>query len=276
MKKLLLRLFLLALPFALYFGVFVAFDPADYFGVNGAVTADNSMVTRVKRFLEDPQDAVILGDSRMAHFDMALVEQVTGRPWSNLAFGGASMNESVDLFELALEENPDIDTVVFEASFYTLREGDARNRTDAILTAVQNPVAYLFNFNYNADMLQNILENVKHWMDPSYIVGEATDTGHWTDADYVDENGAPLPCFSRSSASHMPVSVAWQVSHNSSKTSRASATRGIFASIFLRISAGSMSIWMIRVRRSKTPGWRIARSPARVPIKIRRSEWWMA
>ena len=193
MKKLLLRLFLLALPFALYFGVFVAFDPADYFGVNGAVTADNSMVTRVKRFLEDPQDAVILGDSRMAHFDMALVEQVTGRPWSNLAFGGASMNESVDLFELALEENPDIDTVVFEASFYTLREGDARNRTDAILTAVQNPVAYLFNFNYNADMLQNILENVKHWMDPSYIVGEATDTGHWTDADYVDENAAPLP-----------------------------------------------------------------------------------
>lgn len=193
MKKFLVRLAALALPFVLYFGLFIAFDPADYFGLNGAVTADNSVVTRVKRFVEDPQNAVILGDSRMAHFDMDLVAQITGRPWSNLAFGGASMNESVDLFWLAAAQNPDIDTVVFEASFYTLRQGDTRNRTDAILTAVENPVAYLFNFNYNVDMLQNILENVKHWMDPGYVIGEATDTGHWTEADYVDESGARLP-----------------------------------------------------------------------------------
>lgn len=193
MKKFLFRLTALALPFLLYFGLFIVFDPADYFGVNGAPTAGNSVVTRVKRFVQNPQNAIILGDSRMAHFDMALVEQITGRPWSNLAFGGASMNESVDLFWLALEQNPEIDTVVFEASFYTLRQGDTRNRTDAILTAVNNPVAYLFNFNYNVDMLQNIVENVKHWIDPSYVIGEATDTGHWTDADYVDEHGDPLP-----------------------------------------------------------------------------------
>lgn len=193
MKKFLVRLAALALPFVLYFGLFIAFDPADYFGLNGAATADNSVVTRVKRFVEDPQNAVILGDSRMAHFDMDLVAQITGRPWSNLAFGGASMNESVDLFWLAAAQNPDIDTVVFEASFYTLRQGDTRNRTDAILTAVENPVAYLFNFNYNVDMLQNILENVKHWMDPGYVIGEATDTGRWTEADYVDESGARLP-----------------------------------------------------------------------------------
>lgn len=193
MKKFLLRLAALALPFVLYFGLFVAFDPADYFGVNGASTAGNSVVTRVKRFVENPQDAIILGDSRMAHFDMDLVAQVTGRAWSNLAFGGASMNESVDLFWLAVQQNPGIDTVVFEASFYTLRQGDTRNRTDAILTAVNNPVAYLFNFNYNVDMLQNVLENVRHWLDPSYVIGEATDTGHWTEADYVDETGARLP-----------------------------------------------------------------------------------
>lgn len=193
MKKLCLKLLCIALPFLLYFGVFVAFDPADYFGVNHASTAGNSVVTRVKRFLADPQDAIILGDSRMAHFDMDLVRRVSGRAWSNLAFGGASMNESIDLFWLAVEQNPEIDAVVFEASFYTLRRGDTRNRTEAILTAVENPVAYLFNFNYNVDMLQNILENVKHWRDPGYVIGEATDTGHWTDADYVDENGAPLP-----------------------------------------------------------------------------------
>ena len=51
MKKLCLKLLCVALPFLLYFGVFVAFDPADYFGVNHASTAGNSVVTRVKRCL---------------------------------------------------------------------------------------------------------------------------------------------------------------------------------------------------------------------------------
>ena len=193
MKKLCLKLLCVALPFLLYFGVFVAFDPADYFGVNHASTAGNSVVTRVKRFVDAPQNAIILGDSRMAHFDMDLVREVSGRAWSNLAFGGASMNESIDLFWLAVQQNPAIDAVVFEASFYTLRQGGTRNRTEAILTAVRNPAAYLFNFNYNVDMLQNILEHVKHWRNPNYVIGEATDTGHWTPADYLDETGAPLP-----------------------------------------------------------------------------------
>lgn len=193
MKKLCLKLLCVALPFLLYFGVFVAFDPADYFGVNHASTAGNSVVTRVKRFVDAPQNAIILGDSRMAHFDMDLVREVSGRAWSNLAFGGASMNESIDLFWLAVQQNPAIDAVVFEASFYTLRQGDTRNRTEAILTAVRNPAAYLFNFNYNVDMLQNILEHVKHWRNPNYVIGEATDTGRWAPADYLDETGAPLP-----------------------------------------------------------------------------------
>ena len=43
MKKLCLKLLCVALPFLLYFGVFVAFDPADYFGVNHASTAGNSV-----------------------------------------------------------------------------------------------------------------------------------------------------------------------------------------------------------------------------------------
>ena len=53
-------------------------------------------------------------------------------------------------------------------------------------------------------MLQNILENAKHWMDPSYIVGEATDTGHWTDADYVDETARRCPTGATSSSTPAP------------------------------------------------------------------------
>ena len=63
------------------------------------------------------------------------------------------MAESIDLFYLAAEENPNLDTCYFEVSFYTLRTGDDRNRMEHIRTLVENPLAYLFNFDCNADML---------------------------------------------------------------------------------------------------------------------------
>lgn len=188
MKKLCLKLLCLALPFVLYFGAFVYFEPYDYFGLKGGAQNEDSVITRVRSYLNAPEDSILLGDSRMAHFDLDLVAQVTGRPWSNLAFGGASMNESIDLFYLAAQRNPNLKECVFEVSFYTLRQGDARNRMQAIETVVENPVAYLFNFNYNADMLNNALLILS-----GGTPGATRDEGHWTDADWTDENGGALP-----------------------------------------------------------------------------------
>lgn len=187
MKKLLLRLFCLALPFLLYFGAFLYFEPYDYFGLKGGAVSEDSYITRIRSFLNHPQDSIILGDSRMAHFDMALVEEVSGTAWSNLAFGGASMNENLDLFYLAAEKT-DLKRCVFEVSFYTLREGDARNRMQAITTVVENPFAYLTNFNTNVDMLNEAAQRLR-----GIQTGATRDAGSWSEEDYVDENGAPLP-----------------------------------------------------------------------------------
>lgn len=188
MKKLLPKLALLALPFLLYAVLFFVFEPYDYFGFKGGAANEDSMLTRVKSYLAAPTDAVILGDSRMAHFDMALVDEVSGEPFKNLAFGGASLSESIDLFDLALQANPNLTTCYFEVSFYSLRTGDARNRTGAIKKVIENPFAYLFNFNFNADMLDELLARLR-----GIQTGATRDEGKWTDADYLDENGAPLP-----------------------------------------------------------------------------------
>ena len=157
MKKILPRLALLAAPFLVYFALFFAFEPYDYFGVKGGASSEDSVITRVRAYLSAPEDAIILGDSRMAHFDMNAVAEASGRGWSNLAFGGASLNESIDLFYLAAENNPSLNTCYFGVSFYTLRAGDSRNRMEAIGTVVKNPVAYMLNFDYNADMLGELL-----------------------------------------------------------------------------------------------------------------------
>ena len=110
MKKILPRLALLAAPFLVYFALFFAFEPYDYFGVKGGASSEDSVITRVRAYLSAPEDAIILGDSRMAHFDMNAVAEASGRGWSNLAFGGASLNESIDLFYLAAENNPSLNT----------------------------------------------------------------------------------------------------------------------------------------------------------------------
>lgn len=188
MKKILPRIALLALPFVLYYAIFLLFEPYDYFGLKGGAVNEDSVITRVRAYLSAPESAVILGDSRMAHFDPAAVETASGRRWSNLAFGGASLGESIDLFYMAAENNPALDTCYFGVSFYTLRAGDDRSRTGAIETVATNPAAYLLNFDYNADMLNELLLRLQ-----GVQTGAARDAGIWDAVDYTDETGAPLP-----------------------------------------------------------------------------------
>lgn len=193
---LLAKLALFLLPILLYFTVFVIFEPYNYFGIQNNATESDQVIYRVRQFVNDPQDAIILGDSRMAHMDMEQVEKLTGRRFSNLAFGGAAQNEMIDLCEFALERNPDIDTVYLEVSFYTLNARYDKNRVSNIETIVTNPLAYLFNFDYNIEMLNRIrlhLQGAYLGVENETAVDPFTGELKYTEADYQDENGTPLP-----------------------------------------------------------------------------------
>ena len=54
MKKILPRLALLAAPFLVYFALFFAFEPYDYFGVKGGASSEDSVITRVRAYLSAP------------------------------------------------------------------------------------------------------------------------------------------------------------------------------------------------------------------------------
>ena len=47
---------------------------------------------------------MIIGDSRLAHFDLDLAGQASGKTWQTLAFGGASLKENNDLLAWVLKE----------------------------------------------------------------------------------------------------------------------------------------------------------------------------
>ena len=97
MTKLLKKLALIMLPVVIYFAIFIYFEPYNYFGLKHNEYVSDSAIVRVRNFLADPADVIILGDSRMAHFDIDMVEDIVGEDVGQLAFGGASINESMDL-----------------------------------------------------------------------------------------------------------------------------------------------------------------------------------
>ena len=181
------KLALALLPVAAWLCFFIAFEPNDYFGLRGEGSL-NAPVSRIRAYENDMTDNVILGDSRMAHFDMELVEEVSGEAWSNVSYGGASLDENIDEFYYLYELNPDIQNVVFGVSFYTLNNNYRTvNRMATVKTQLENPAAYLFNLEYNINALTVFKDEV--------LLGlpDVEETAEHTPDEYVDENGEALP-----------------------------------------------------------------------------------
>ena len=186
MTKLIKKLALAAVPIIIYFAIFIYFEPYNYFGLKNNEYSGDSAMYRVREYTNNPSNVIILGDSKLAHFDMDKVDEYVGEKVGQLSFGGAGFNESMDLLEYAMEKNPDLHTVYFGASFYTLNESYYKDRMSSIETTANNPFAYMLNFNYNVEMLNEI-----KW----FILGEenVASTHHqdWTDEDYFYEDGTP-------------------------------------------------------------------------------------
>ncbi len=187
MRKTILKCFLILAPFVLYFVAFFIFEPYNYFGIKSYANT-NSVIYRTRAYIQNPTDSILVGDSRLAHMDMELVEQLTGERYSNLSFGGASLTEAMDLYEYALEQNPDLKNVVMALSFYTLNTSYFKDRTEHIELVVENPLAYMTNFDYNIEMLNEVR---------MLLQGErsapTTEQGIWGDECFVDQDGNPLP-----------------------------------------------------------------------------------
>lgn len=188
MIKLAKKLVVVLLPIFIYFAIFVYFEPYNYFGIKKSEYTGDSAIVRIRQFNSDMQDCIILGDSRMAHFDMKKVQEYAKRNVSQLSFGGADFGESMDLLEYAMDQNPNIDTVYFGVSFYTLNESYFKDRMKEIRTIATNPFAYMLNFNYNIEMLSEIRYAIKGEKNVA-----SDNTGHWTSSDYQYPDGTPRP-----------------------------------------------------------------------------------
>lgn len=154
MRKILRAISLLLLPILLYYGLFLCFEPNNFFGLRKE-TPSGAVFGAIKGYQRNPVPNVIIGDSRLAHLDMAEAGRLAGRPWANLAFGGASIKEMLDLAEWLTARYP-VEHLLLQPSFYTLNLNYTTDRFDTIETALVNPFAYLTSLSYNLETWQNL------------------------------------------------------------------------------------------------------------------------
>lgn len=186
MKHILKNIALLLIPIAAYLCLFVAFEPNNYFGLHSSTNSE-APISRLKTFQREPGDSVIIGDSRFAHFDMEQVRTASGRSWQNLAFGGASLREGIDLLNWVLDENPNLQEVVFGFSFYTINQGYDTDRMSNLEKTLNNPFVYVFNLEYNINMLTTLQNRITGQLDTE-------ETGEWEyPQDYTAEDGTVYP-----------------------------------------------------------------------------------
>lgn len=182
MKKILFRLALLALPVLAWLAFFIAFEPNNYFGLRQSANS-TAPIARIRAFDSAPGDYIILGDSRFAHFDLSIANEVSGKEWQNLAFGGASLKEINTLLEYALNRNRALKAVVFEMSFYNLSAAYDIDRMSAVEDTLRNPLAYCLNLEYNVNTLTNFTDRLAGR-------GDTEETGDWQHPeDYTGADG---------------------------------------------------------------------------------------
>lgn len=196
MKHILRKLALACIPLALYLCFFAAFEPNNYFGLR-ASSGSTQPVARLRAYRSDPGEYLIIGDSRLAHFDMALADSASGKSWQNLAFGGASLRESIDLANYVLDSGNPTREIVLGLSFYTLNQKYDTDRMSALSDTLRNPLAYVLNLEYNVNTLTNFTNfciwakqraagaTAQSWAEAQ----QENETGSWTAADYVGADG---------------------------------------------------------------------------------------
>ncbi len=186
MKHIIKTLALLLLPVLAYFCLFAAFEPNNYFGLHPNTNSE-APISRLKSYKRSAGNSIIIGDSRFAHFDMEQVQAVSGREWQNLAFGGASLREGIDLLNWALDHNPDLKEVIFGFSFYTINQAYDTDRMSNLEKTLNNPFAYLFNLEYNVNMITNLKNQLTGQLDTE-------ETGDWVwPQDYTAKDGTVYP-----------------------------------------------------------------------------------
>jgi hypothetical protein len=155
MKKFIIKSFLFALPFLLFFLTLIITDPYNYFGlVNVVSKADkekiaypiNTILWKMIQFQKHPSENILLGDSRMHGMDVTKIKQISGEEYFNFGFGGASIPEIYEVFMYATKKVK-LKKIYIGVNFNLYNIWNNRNIAKQTIETIDNPFSYLLNLN---------------------------------------------------------------------------------------------------------------------------------
>lgn len=162
MKRFCFKLCLALLPAFVYLMLFIIFEPYNYFGLKPEKTGSwATPMARVREFKRNPSEYIILGDSRMNHFDSDYVEQLTGKRYANLSTGGQGLNLTRELYDWAMDYVTPKE-VVLDVSFYQLINGSESPSAQQVFYLAEHPLEYVVTRDY----VMETFEAWKNWLNP--------------------------------------------------------------------------------------------------------------
>lgn len=161
MRRFLFKLFFACIPMLIYVCAFVAFEPYNYFGIKTEEAAKcTTPLARVRAFMCDPSEYIILGDSRMNHFDLNYVKELTGVRYANLSTGGQGLNQTKELYDWVKQKRP-VEKIVMDISFYQIRWGNYGASLEPVLYMAEHPLDYIVTRDYVVETFEQIQKYVR-------------------------------------------------------------------------------------------------------------------
>lgn len=147
------RLCLFSVPVLVYLAVVVFCDPFQFLRGPGiipeavklrAANPLNQFLWKMTKFRRDPKPDLLLGDSRMGEVSAQRVTDITHESYSNMAYGGASLEECIQTFWFAARQIH-LRKVYFGISFDMYNDYNVIDRTESYLAISKNPALYFID-----------------------------------------------------------------------------------------------------------------------------------
>ena len=181
---------LLLAPFAVILGTVAWVDPYEYFPWQGPVPKElkqknlyhtgrtmpfSNLLWKLIEFKRTPTSNILLGDSRLSHFDVDHLREVDGRTWFNFGVPGGNYRTLADVFEYA-DGITGLDRVMVQVSFRATNIGFDWDLFHEPSVLVDEPLLYLTNRRVIEATALNL---ISHWM-PDRVQYDAVPDDQWT------------------------------------------------------------------------------------------------
>ena len=104
----------------------------------------NQVLWKLPAYGRDPAPNILLGDSQMARLSEQAIMAITGEKYSNLAYGGGTLRESISTFWFA-SQKVSLRKVFFGSKFSGVTTPTPRDRVTQTEEMVRNPALYFLN-----------------------------------------------------------------------------------------------------------------------------------